>query len=269
MNTCTVRDAGWMRWNWTAAGAEAAPPLTAHEQMALDEVLLARLAQGERRPLLRFWRWTQAALVLGSHQSVRNEVDLGEARRRGIVLARRMSGGGAMLAEPARTITYSLYAPAELVDGMSFVRSFAFLDGWLVEALRELGVPAEHRPVNDIASPEGKIGGAAQARRRAGGGVLLHHTTMAYSMDVESLPRLIRIGRRRRSRLGVRSAEKKVSPLDRFLQLSCCRVEQFLLRSFIERRRAEVVGLADDEVREARELAVAKYATPEWIWRLP
>src|SRR5690625_7690825 len=36
-------------------------------------------------------------------------------------------------------------------------------------------------PLNDIASEQGKIGGAAQ--RRFAGGVLLHHVTMSYDID--------------------------------------------------------------------------------------
>ena len=39
-----------------------------------------------------------------------------------------MSGGGTMLVEPGRSITYSLYAPESVVPGLSFVESFAALD---------------------------------------------------------------------------------------------------------------------------------------------
>src|ERR1051326_4458183 len=60
------------------AGWEVLPavPLDPHDQLALDEVLLDRLIAGARGPALRFWEWTRPALVLGSHQSVANEVDL-------------------------------------------------------------------------------------------------------------------------------------------------------------------------------------------------
>jgi len=194
--------------------AEVELPSIAH--MALDEVHLAAVAACRRPPLLRFWGWTEPTLVLGSNQAVANELDLEAVRRHGFTIVRRLSGGGTMLAEPGKTITWSLVTPLQPVAGMSFVESFAHLDRWAVETLRSLGVDAGYRPINDIVSPAGKIAGAAQARRR---GALVHHVTMAYSMDQALLRELIRIGLPALSDRGVRSAEKQVSPLDTLLQL--------------------------------------------------
>jgi lipoate---protein ligase len=116
--------------------------LSSAAHMALDEVLLDAVAGGRRPPLLRFWGWLEPTLVLGSNQSVANEVDLEAAGRRGFTVVRRLSGGGTMLAEPGRTITWSLVIPVEPVAGLSFVESFAFLDRWAVGTLRSLGVDA-------------------------------------------------------------------------------------------------------------------------------
>jgi lipoate-protein ligase A len=240
-------------------------PLPPHVQMALDEVLLERLTAGRRGPLLRLWEWSEPALVLGSHQVLANEVDLEEARQLGFTVARRMSGGGTMIAEPGRTITYSLYAPASLVAGLSFVDSFAFLDAWAVDCLRGLGVPAEYRPINDIVSPEGKIGGAAQARRRGG---VLHHTTIAHAMDTAIVPRLIRIGRERVSPRGVRSAERPVSPLERWLSLPLDEVVFALAACFRTRYIAWPGELDPEELSEAEALAAEKYASEEWVDRV-
>jgi lipoate-protein ligase A len=240
-------------------------PLPAQVQMALEEVLLQRLDGGRRGPTLRFWEWQDRALVLGSNQVLANEVDVEAAAELGFQLARRMSGGGTMIVEPAGTISYSLYAPRTLVAGMTFVESFAFFDGWAVECLRGLGVPAEYRPINDIVSPRGKIGGAAQARRR---GAVLHHTTIAFDIDAGLVTRLIRIGRDRVSPRGVRSAEKPVSPLSWFLDLTREAVVEALISCFLARFPARVGPLTADELDAARDLADRKYAKPDWIDRL-
>jgi lipoate---protein ligase len=228
-------------------------------------VLLDRVAAGRRGPAVRFWDWAEPALVLGSHQVLANEVDRAAAARLGFAVARRMSGGGTMIVEPGRTITYSLYAPESVVAGLSFVDSFARLDAWAVDCLRKLGVPAGYRPVNDIVSPEGKIGGAAQVRRR---GFLLHHTAIAHAMDTEIVTRLIRIGRERVSPRGVRSAEKEVSPLDRWLALGRDHVVAALAECFTRAHDAAPGVLHPDELDAARELAASKYATAEWIDRI-
>ena len=240
-------------------------PLPAHLHMALDEVLLQRLGSGRRGPTLRFWEWQERALVLGANQVVVNEVDLRAADELGFRLTRRMSGGGTMIVEPGRTITYSLYAPQSLVAGMTFVESFAFLDRWAVQCLRDLGVPAGYRPINDIVSPRGKIGGAAQARRRE---AVLHHTTIAFEIDADLVPCLIRIGRERVSPRGVRSAEKAVSPLSWFLDLPIGAVVEELITCFGDHNQATVGRLTDDELTAARELAARKYETAAWIDRL-
>jgi lipoate---protein ligase len=234
--------------------------------MALDEVLLGRVIVGDRRPTVRFWEWTEPALVIGSHQSVGNEVEVEASGRLGFTITRRMSGGGTMLCEPGRTITYSLYLPGSAVDEMSFRQSYAALDAWAVRAFNALGVPASYREINDIISPRGKIGGAAQARRR---GFVLHHTTIAHSMDVELLPQLIRIGRERVSQRGVRSADKSVSPLAWFTPLACAETTRRLEKSFSDEFRATTSELSSEELRAAHELVAAKYATLEWVNRLP
>lgn len=137
----------------------APEPLSAAEHMALDQVLTEEVGAGRRGPTLRFWEWNEKAVIIGSFQSLRNEVDSEAAAARGIGVFRRVSGGGAMFIEPGNTITYSIYAPADLVRGMSFADSYAFLDDWVLQALHSIGIAAEYKPLNDIASPLGKIGG--------------------------------------------------------------------------------------------------------------
>jgi lipoate---protein ligase len=234
--------------------------------MALDEVLLNRVATAERAPTLRFWRWTEPALVLGSHQSVANEVYLDAARGLGFKVVRRMSGGGTMIAEPGRTITYSLYLPAATLAGLTFAESYRRLDAWAVRGLQALGVPASYRPLNDIVTPRGKVAGAAQARRRH---TVLHHTTMAHTMDTDLVGRLIRLGRDRLSPAGIRSAEKAVSPLSWFTNAGLEEVERYLLTAFQAENGGTGSALRVDELHEARDLAAAKYVTPEWTYRLP
>jgi lipoate-protein ligase A len=241
-------------------------PFGAHMHMALDEILLEQVIAGTRPPTMRLWTWVERALVIGSHQSVSNEVDQNAAQDLGFVVTRRMSGGGTMLCEPDRTITYSLYLPESMVAGVSFRKSYALLDDWAVRAFNGMGVPASYREINDIVSPRGKIAGAAQARRR---GFVLHHTTIAHTMDVDLLPRVIRIGRDRVVEKGVRSAEKAVSPLSLFTRLSCDDVARNLGEYFMREFASRETQPAQAELASATRLMENKYATREWINRLP
>ena len=250
-----------LKWDLITASRQ-----TAHMHMALDEVLLDRVIAGARRPAVRFWTWAEKALVIGSHQSVMNEVDQAAARQLDFGVTRRMSGGGTMICEPDRTITYSMYLPAGAVANMTFRQSYAALDAWAVSAFVALGIPASYREINDIISPRGKIAGAAQARRR---GHVLHHTTIAHTMDVSIVRRLIRIGREPLSERGARSAEKEVSPLSWFTDLDCMAVTAHLEGFFGSTFDARSSELSREEIADAEGLVAGKYATPAWIHRLP
>src|SRR5690606_18989807 len=94
--------------------------------MAIDQAQAEAVGAGERGPTLRIWEWASPAVVIGSFQSLRNEVDAEGAEKHGITVVRRISGGGAMFIEPGNTITYSLTVPASLVEGLSFERSYSF-----------------------------------------------------------------------------------------------------------------------------------------------
>ena len=98
--------------------------------------------------------------MIGSFQSVKNEVDPDGAEKYGFDVVRRISGGGAMLMERGNVITYSLYVPAELVQGMSFADSYAFLDDWVLQALRG----TRHR--GDLPAAQRHREPARQDRRR-------------------------------------------------------------------------------------------------------
>jgi lipoate-protein ligase A len=234
--------------------------------MALDEVLTLRVGRGERPPTIRIWGWSDRCIVLGRFQSVRNEVNEEAAWEHGVQLVRRISGGGAMFIEPEGAITYSIYAPEHLVEGMNFPESYAFFDAWVVQALRDLGVDAWYAPLNDITSSGGKVGGAAQARR---GGAVLHHTTMAYQMNIPLMLQVLRIGQEKLSDKGISSAEKRVGPLRQQTELPRAVIIDRLIASFRDR-----YGLTDhaetaDEIAEAEHLVETRFGTREWIYFLP
>lgn len=242
-------------------------PMTAAEHMALDQVLAEELGAGRRGPTLRIWEWAEPAIIIGSFQSLLNEVDGDEAAARGIGVHRRISGGGTMFIEPGNTITYSIYAPAELVQGMSFADSYAFLDDWVLQALQSIGIAAEYKPLNDIASPHGKIGGAAQ--KRLGNGAVLHHVTMAYDIDADTMMQVLRIGREKLSDKGVASAGKRVDPIKSQSGMTRTEVIDVMVSTFRTLYGLRDGSLTEGEQARMRELVESKFTSDEWLRRVP
>ncbi|MFV4913058.1 lipoate--protein ligase family protein [Microbacterium lacticum] len=255
---------GWKDFTWEVVHEKAVSP---RMNLALDEVLAARVGAGLRNPTLRIWEWDESAVVIGSFQSYRNEVDPEGATRHGYDVVRRISGGGAMMMGAGSIVTYSLYVPASLVAGMTFADSYAFLDDWVLQALRSLGVDATYQPLNDIASSKGKIGGAAQ-KRLAGGGVL-HHATMSYDMDGQVMTEVLRIGREKLSDKGTTSAAKRVDPLRSQTGLPREAIIERLKETFTTLYGAEPGHITAEEYAEAEALVESKFATDAWLHRVP
>ena len=157
--------------------------------------------------------------------------------------------------------------PASLVEGLSFERSYAFLDDWVLGALGGLGIDATYVPLNDIASPAGKIAGAAQ--KRMANGAVLHHVTMAYDIDATKMLEVLRIGREKMSDKGTKSANKRVDPLRSQTGMPRADVIEAFKEHFRSRYRTVEGAVTDDERRRAEVLVAEKFATAEWTARVP
>ncbi len=254
----------WTDYDWQLIHGEAYPPVM---QMALDQVLAEEVGAGRRKPTLRIWEWNEPGVVIGSFQSVKNEVDLEMADKYGFQVVRRVSGGGAMFMEAGSVITYSIYAPSDLVQGMSFADSYAFLDEWVITALKSVGIDAFYQPLNDITSAKGKIGGAAQ--KRLGTGSVLHHVTMSYDMDGEKMVEVLRIGREKLSDKGTKSAAKRVDPLRSQTGLSRAEIIQKMEDTFRGLYGLTESAITAAELATAEKLVAEKFSTQEWLHRVP
>ncbi len=242
-------------------------PLRPATLAALDQVLTEELAEGLRGPTLRFWEWNERAVFIGSFQSLKNEVDPVGVAKHGVTVVRRISGGGAMFMEAGNCVTFSLVVPASLVDGLTFEQSYAFLDDWVLGALKDVGVEAYFSGMNDIASPAGKLAGSAQ--KRLAGGAVLHHMTMAYDIDNDKMLEVLRIGREKLSDKGTRSANKRVDPLRSQTGLAREAIIDAFEKHFRSRYAAVDSGLRPEELERAEDLVRTKFANPDWIERIP
>ena len=225
-------------------------PRSPAEQMAVDEQWAREVSSGTRPPTLRFWQWSAPCVVVGRFQSIPDEVREDVARAEGFAVVRRCTGGGAMFIEPGNTVTYSLYAPLEFVEGLTAEQSYRLCDRWLVEALRGLHLDVGFRGLNDIVSQYGKIGGAAARRfprpapaitaapatatdepAAQANGAILHHVTLAYDIDAEKMGRVLNTSREKMSDKAVKSAVKRVDPLKRQTGVSRRELVDYLMRS--------------------------------------
>jgi len=231
---------------------------------ALDQIITQKIQEGEMQPIIRFWHRKNPAVPFGRYQSIEDEVNLDYANVKDVEIVRRITGGGAMYAEPGNVITYSIYIPEEKVSD-NIQESYMELDQWALEALQELGIEAEYQPVNDIVHEEGKVGGAAQLRSE---GAVLHHTMLSYDLDTREMLKVLRIGEEKVSDKAIKSAEQRVTSIKEHVDEDRQKVIEELIKAFQERFGGEKAELDDELVEEAEQLAEEKFKSEEWNHKL-
>jgi len=236
----------------------------AFTSMAIDEALLTLNAEGKSPNTIRFWRWLPSAVSLGCFQSVEREVDLGVAKRRGVDVVRRITGGGAVFHDCGGELTYSVVCgqsdlPHDIVD------SYKLICGGLVLGLERLGLHAEFKPVNDVQVNGRKISGSAQTRRW---GSVLQHGTVLISPDVRLMFELLKVSPEKLSDKFISSVFERVTTVERELgqRPSFEHVRDSMKEGFEKALGIELVeeGMTDDELELAAELK-PKYASNEWL----
>jgi len=109
--------------------------------MARDMAILEAVSAGESPPTLRLYGWDPPCLTLGKHQQL-DAVDLDFCRREGIDVARRPTGGRALLHH--LELTYSVIAPLGKPPlPTSLQDAYRLICGGLVHACRSLGINAD------------------------------------------------------------------------------------------------------------------------------
>lgn len=262
--------------------------------MALDEVLLGRVAAGQSPPVLRVYRWSRPSVSIGYHQKLERELDLELCRRRGIEIVRRPTGGRSVYHHTE--LTYSLSAPGDTDNlGRSVSRTAAAVAEAIRKSLALLGVftdnPKKSKTGADIRGAAGmrnpcfsslsryevavggrKLVGSAQLRL-PGGEAFLQQGSLLLVNSQQELAGL-------KPDLTVKSAREELA---KKLRLAVTSLGDVLARAvsyeetaacfrsgFAQVFGVELLdsGLEPDELRLAEALAEKRYRSQDWLLRV-
>lgn len=181
-------------------------------QIALDQAMIDAHKAGRIPDSIRFLRFTPTALV-GRHQVLSREVNLAHCRARGVGLARRITGGGAIYFDEGQLGWELVFHRATLGIG-----SLAELTRRICEAaaagLSRLGIEARYRPRNDI-----EVGG----RKLSGSGgffdedTLFFQGTVLVDMDPADMLAALNVPQAKLARRALDSAAQRVVTLKELL----------------------------------------------------
>ena len=131
---------------------------------------------------------TNPYVCIGYHQDIEREVDLAYCKAKGLPVFRREVGGGAVYLDATQVFTQWVFHCGHLPSGIE--ERFALHAQPLVETYHALGIPAYHRPVNDIQVAGKKIGGMG-ASRLGMAEVLV--CSLMFDFDIESMTRVLKV----------------------------------------------------------------------------
>ncbi len=166
------------------------PPMTAAENMALDDALLELRGQGRTPNTLRFLQFKPRCVLVGFHQCVQEEVRVDYCRTHGIEINRRNTGGGAIFFDENQLGWEVLCDKAFFNVTLPDLSLFRRLCLPVVSALGFLGLRAEFRPRNDIEINGKKISGTGGTESDD---AFLFQGTMLVDFDVDTMLKALRI----------------------------------------------------------------------------
>ena len=219
--------------------------------LAVEEYLF-QTAEDE---VFMLWQ-NEPTVVIGKNQNAYAEVELDVLRERGIHLARRITGGGAVYHDLGN-VNYTFIAKS----GQQGI-DFAHFTAPILRALAELGIRAELSGRNDLLVDGRKFSGNAQY---SANGKTLHHGTLLFDSDLTVLSDVLRPDEEKIRSKAVRSVRSRVTNLAPLLQKKCQTGEFIdLLADFIDREYAP----DRTEVPQSAQISAlrARNASDAWLY---
>lgn len=247
-----------MQWRVIDTG-----PRSGAENMALDRAIMDARIAGKILNTLRFLEFSPSALV-GHHQVVSQEVQVGYCQENGIEINRRLTGGGAIFFDPSQ-IGWEVVASLKDVGSISMTELTRKICDSVALAIQKLGIPAEFRPRNDIEVNGRKISGTGGVMED---GVFIFQGTLLTDFDIETMLLALKIPKEKLSKKGLETARERVTCLADFLDPVPSRKE---LHKLITTGFAETFGV-EFEAQELSEWELNRFEevkqeflSDEWI----
>ncbi len=184
----------------------------ARANIALDQAMIEAHKRGEIPDTVRFLRFPPSALI-GRHQALSQELKLDWCRANGVEIARRLTGGGAIVMGPG-LLGWELIVKRSTL-GLATLDAVARKICEAVAAgLSSLGVEARFRPRNDIEVGGRKLSGSGGF---FDGDTLLYQGTVILDFDAQQMLSALNVPAEKLIRHAVDSAAQRVVSLRELL----------------------------------------------------
>lgn len=201
----------------------------------------------------------QPSIIIGKNQNTIEEINTDYVEDHGIIVVRRLSGGGAVYHD-LNNLNFSFLTKD---DGDSFNNYKKFTQP-VVDALAKLGVNAELSGRNDILAEGRKVSGNAQYAIR---GRMFSHGTLLFKTDIDAVVSALKVKKDKIESKGIKSVRSRVGNISDYLKEPMT-VEQFrleILKSiFGGEENIQYYELNDEDWEKIHEISKNRYQKWEW-----
>ncbi|MCP1145850.1 lipoate--protein ligase [Lysinibacillus endophyticus] len=225
--------------------------------LAIEEYVLKNM-DIEKDDYLLFYI-NQPSIIIGKNQNTIEEINTDYVEDKGIIVVRRLSGGGAVYHD-LNNLNFSFLTKD---DGDSFHNYKKFTQP-VVDALKKLGVDAELSGRNDILAEGRKVSGNAQYATR---GRMFSHGTLLFKTDIDAVASALKVKKDKIESKGIKSVRSRVGNISDFLKEPMT-VEEFrmeILKSiFGGEENIQYYELTEEDWEKIYTLSKERYQTWEW-----
>lgn len=227
--------------------------------LAIEEYILKNM-DIEKDDFLLFYI-NQPSIIIGKNQNTIEEINTDYVEENGIIVVRRLSGGGAVYHD-LNNLNFSFLTKD---DGNSFSNYKKFTQP-VVDALAKLGVNSELSGRNDILAEGKKVSGNAQYSTR---GRMFSHGTLMFNLDIDAVVNSLKVKQDKIESKGIKSVRSRVANIIDFLpENEKITVEEFrmqILKSiFGGEENIQYYELTEEDWDNIHEISKNRYQLWEW-----
>ena len=223
------------------------------QNLAQDEYILDHVKSGE----IYLYIYINAdSVIIGKNQNAWKECNLSAMEKDKVKLVRRISGGGAVFHDIGN-VNFSFITSEEIYDVERQL-------GVILNAMRELGIPAEFTGRNDLTADGKKFSGNAFCGRGIG---RQHHGTLLIDTDLTRLSNYLQVSELKIRSKGINSVRSRVCNLKEFNpDLTTENIIEKLKTAFAKEYGEPEMLCFDEKAKE--EIASLYEKQASWEWRL-
>lgn len=232
-----------------------------HRNLAVDEAVFREVESGRSPTTLRFYR-NRNAVILGCFQIANEELDLDYAERKGIKIAKRFTGGGAVYHDMG-DLNFSVISRDHYGIGLNVEKLFKTMMAGAAASLSLAGVPELAWGMNDVTARRKKIMGAAATMKK---GVVLFHAALLVDTNLNELASVLKVPGIKLKDKGVQTILERVANIKELCGKDVGDIRKAVLDGYAKELGFSYVPgrLTDEEKALTERLWTEKYTKHSW-----